>query len=263
MNEQNAVNEAQEQIVDAQTEPTVNEPVNAGNAEPAEPQTVEKPIQTPEQNAEYAKIRRESEARARDATIAELGYEYNGKPIKTYAEYQQALKESETAKQNAEFEEQNGFSPDSIKPLFEQWKQSDPDFQELKSIRAEKNTTKALSDLNKELEDAGLDLKLADLSDTELQKIPNVDRVTEYVTKGHSLADAFFLANKKDIISGQVQKVQQETIKKIAANGESSPGSLSGGGEDSFFTREQVDGMSMDQVMKNYDAIMKSQKKWK
>jgi hypothetical protein len=240
-------------------EPIVNEPVNAGDEGIANPQNDSKPAQTPDQNHEFATIRKEAETKAKDAVIAELGYEYKGKPITTYAEYQQALKDVETEQQNAEFEQQNGISPDAIKPLFEQWKESDPDFQELKSIRAEKNATTALSDLNKELEDAGLDLKLNDLSDAELNKIPNIEKVTELMqTRRLSLAEAFFIANKNDIISGQVSKVQQETIKKISANGGSSPGSLSGGGE---VGEKSIYSLSKDDFKKMQEEVMRGERK--
>jgi hypothetical protein len=171
--------------------------------------------------------------KALDDFISTQGYEYNGKPIKTYAEYQAAQTEVEEANRKAQFQQQNGFDPDAVKPLFEQWKQNDPDFQELSQIRQEKTLSSAISQLNTELQDAGIDLQIKDTSPAELAKLPNVDKITEYVSKGHSLADAFFLANKKDIISKQTTSVQQETIKRIAANGASSPGSLAAGSDQS------------------------------
>ena len=151
-----------------------------------------------------------------------------------------------------------------MKPLFDQWKESDPDLQEARLMRAERNQTKALTDLNNELKDAGIDLQLKDLSDAELSKLPNIDGILGYVQKGHSLADAFFLANKKDIISRQAQTAQQETIKKITANGESSPGSLSAGGESDFISQELFESKKNDQrwVIKNLSKIQKSRANW-
>ena len=134
----------------------------------------------------------------------------------------------------------------------------------MKAIRAEKNITKALTDLNSELKDAGIDLQVKDLSNEELSKLPNIDKILEQVQKGHSLADAFFLANKKDIISRQAQTAQQETIKKITANGESSPGSLSAGGESDFISQELFESKKNDQrwVIKNLSKIQKSRANW-
>ncbi|MCK9218282.1 MAG: hypothetical protein M0P77_10270, partial [Firmicutes bacterium] len=106
-----------------------------------------------------------------------------------------------------------------------------------------------------------LDLQLKDLSDEELTKVPNVEKVTEYVGKGHSLADAFFLANKKTLLGMK----QQETIKKIASNAESTPGSLSdGGGESDFISFEQFEKNKHNQrwMINNLSKITKSRAKW-
>lgn len=221
------------------------------------------PTPTPDvtQTQVFSQRLKESTTKAKDEIIAELYGESHG--IKTYSDYQKAVNEAKEAEDKEKFQNENGFNPDSVKPLFEQWKQSDPDFQELSKIRQEKNINQSLTDLNNELKDNGVDIQLKDLSDSEIAKIPNVDKVTEYVSKGHSLADAFFLANKKDIISRQTAAVQQETIKKIAANGASSPGSLAGGStEETFFTKEQVEKMSKEDVKKNLKIIQKSTPKW-
>jgi hypothetical protein len=209
----------------------------------------------------FAKRLKEATTKAKDELIAEMYGETHG--IYTYADYRKALAEQKAAAERAKLQEEIGIDPDALKPVFQQWKESDPDFQELKAIRAEKNITKALTDLNSELKDAGIDLQLKDLSDAELSKLPNIDGILGYVQKGHSLADAFFLANKKDIISRQAQAAQQEAIKKITANGASSPGSLANGGNEVFFTPEQVRAMTPAQVKANFDAIEKSMKHWK
>lgn len=247
--------------VEPQTEQENAETVNAGEAEIATA-TQDKPVQSPEENAKFAAVRREAEARARDAVIAELYGESHG--IKTYADYQRAIAEQQAEAERVRIYSETGIDPDALKPVFEQWKQSDPDIQELKAIRAEKNITQAITDLNNELKDAGVDLQIKDLSNEELAKIPNIDKVTELVQKGHTLADAFFLANKKDIISRQATKAQQDTIKKIAANGEASPGSLSATGEDDFISADMFEKNKSDRrwVIKNLSKITKSRAKW-
>jgi len=258
----NVVNDTQTGNVDGQTEQVNSESVNTEVAAVQNDKPVEKPVQTPEQNAEFARVRREAETKAKDAVISEMYGESHG--IHTYAEYQAALAKQQAEAERAKFQEENGIDPDALKPVFQQWKESDPDFQELKAIRAEKNQTKALTDLNSELKDAGIDLQIKDLSDSELLKLPNIDKILEQVQKGHTLADAFFLANKKDIISRQAQTAQQEAIKKIAANGESSPGSLSAGGESDFISQELFESKKSDQrwVIKNLSKIQKSRANW-
>lgn len=84
-----------------------------GQGEQIDTQQVEPPItentqieqqpQSPEMNAQFARVRREAEERAsqkaRDELIAELGWTYGDKPITTYAEYQNALKEQKLAEE--------------------------------------------------------------------------------------------------------------------------------------------------------------------
>lgn len=182
----------------------------------------------------------------------------------TFDEMEQAEEQRRQAEEAAKFKEQNGFDPDSVKPLFEQWKKSDPDFQELSQIRQEKNISAALTDLNNELKDCGIDLQLKDLSDAEIQKLPNVDKITELVSRGRTLAEAFFYANKKDIITRQTQAAQQEAVKKIVANGASSPGSLSSGTDNEpTYTMDQINAMSQAEINKNYTAVMASIKRMK
>jgi hypothetical protein len=175
----------------------------------------------------------------------------------SFDEMENAEAEREAAEEKARFQEQNGFDPDTVKPLFEQWKKSDPDFQELSSIRAEKNISKALTDLNSELSDCGIDLQLKDLSDAEVAKIPNADKVTQLVQSGKTLAEAVFLANKKEFFAKKEQATQQETIKKITANGASSPGSLSGGGDNIPMSVSQ---MSTEEFNKIIDRVKRGEK---
>jgi hypothetical protein len=248
--------------------------VNAETVEPVIPQTdvqetsVDnsqvadvKPVQSSEENAKYADMRRKTETETKDKMIAEMyGTSHN---IHTYADYQKAIASQKETEENAKFQEETGVDPDKMKPMFEQWKKSDPDFQELSNMRQEKNLSKELENLNSELKENGVDIQLKDLSSEEINKIPNVAKVTEYVTKGHSLADSFWLANKKDIMTKQAQAAQQDTIKKIAANGASSPGSLSGGESSVTYTMDQINAMSQSDINKNYGAVMASIKNMK
>lgn len=212
--------------------PPTSETVVENNTEPIETanshETQTEPDVTTTQV--FSKRLKEATSKAKDELIAEMYGETHG--ITSYADYQRAIAEARAAEERAKIQEKIGVDPDELKPIFQQWKETDPDFQELKSIRAEKNISTALSDLNNELKEAGVDLQLKDLSETEVGKLPNVDKIINLIqTKGHSLADAFFIANKKDIIAKQAEKAQQEAIAKITANGASSPGSLAGGGE--------------------------------
>jgi hypothetical protein len=249
-----------EQVSDesSQIEQEVSE---SGNGEVATPQN-DKPVQSAEENAKYAQVRREAEQSARtkalDEFIAKEGYTYNGQPITTYEEYQRIKAEVDAADEKAKFQEANGFDPDVIKPVVEQMLKSDPRYQRLEQMEREANITAAVSNFDKEFPELGV--KTFD----DIAKLPNIDKVYEYVNgKGLSLNDAYKLANYGDVIGKTAAQAQQEAIKKIAANGASSPGSLAAGGEgETFFTKEQVDKMSKADVVKNYDQIIKSTKKW-
>jgi len=217
-------NESQEVVVEPQID-VVEESVKDSQVADV------KPVQSAELNSQYAEIRRSTEQKTKDAMIAEMYGESHG--IKTYADYQKAMSEQQKEAERAQIQEETGIDPDTLQNTFEKLKENDPDFQELKAIRAEKNTTTQLTDLNSELKDCGIDLQLKDLSATEVAKIPNVDKVIELASKGKTLAEAVFLANKKEFFAKQAATAQQDTIKKIAANGASSPGSLGSGNDNS------------------------------
>lgn len=198
----------------------------------------------------------EQTQKAVDAEYSRLyGTEYD---IHSKAEYDAAIAKQEADAQRQQFQEQNGFDPEAIKPIMEQMLKSDPRYQRLEQMDKEANVSKAVTDLNNELKDVGVDLQLKDLSDAELAKLPNIDKVLGQVQKGHSLSDAFFLANKKDIISRQAKAAEQETIKKITANGASSPGSLAAGGEGEA---KSIYGMGKTDFAKLQEEVLRGERK--
>jgi hypothetical protein len=209
-----------------------------------------KPVQTPEENARFAQVRREAEQRSRDAVIAELGYinPTTGQPITTYSEYQQVLKDQQ-------FKEQHGIDPNEVRPLFEEWKKSDPDFQELNRLKQERI-----------LEQQDIALK-NDPVKGDLYKQWEADVKAHANALGCDLNTAFLLMLDRklgDVLTGAKTKAEQAAIEKITTNGASSPGSLSEGGDGTktFFTKEEVNAMSRAEISKNYEKILESMKKW-
>lgn len=64
-------------------------------------------------------------------------------------------------------------------------------------------------------------------------------------------------------IKTEAERKAARTVAQHAANKQATPGSLSGSGEgQAAFTREQVKKMTPEEVHKNYDKIMESQKYW-
>jgi hypothetical protein len=225
-----------------------NESVNEGVA------TSQKPVQSAEDNAKFAAIRREAEqkaaTKAKDEMIAEMYGESHG--IYTYADYQKALADQKAQEQRQQFQDENGFDPDVIKPVVEQMLKSDPRYQRLEQMEREANVSTAVSKFSEEFPELGIK------SFDDIAKLPNIDKMYEYVnSKGLSLNDAYKLANYGDVVSKTAQTAQQEAIKKIAANGASSPGSLSNVAEETLLTEEAIEKMTDKERMANWKQIKK------
>lgn len=112
----NTVNAVQGDVVDTQTPVTPE----SGNVDVATTQeqkqdTKEKPVQTAEENSRFAEVRRKAESAARDNLIAEMYGESHG--IKTYAEYQERLKQQLEQEQIDRLAEENNVSPEIAQQL--------------------------------------------------------------------------------------------------------------------------------------------------
>lgn len=170
----------------------------------------------------------------------------------TPEQYIQAVNDQRAAEERQQFQEQNGFNPDAVKPLFEQWKQTDPDFQELSKLRTEANVNKALSDFNSEYKD----LNLNSLED--VFKLPNSESIVGYVQRGLSLNDAYKLANYNDLVSKQATTIEQDTIKKLNQNSTSSPGALSLGADSQT---NSISKMSKTDFAKLQQEVLRGERK--
>jgi hypothetical protein len=219
----------------AEGEPTT-EPSTEPTTEPVtEPVTEPTPDVTNTQA--FSKRLNEMTQKAIDAEYDRLyGAEYG---IHSKAEYDAAIAQQQAEAARQQFQDENGFDPDVIKPVVEQMLKSDPRYQRLEQMEKEANITAAVSKFNEEFPELGIK------SFDDIAKLPNIDKMYEYVnSKGLSLNDAYKLANYGDVIGKTATQAQQEAIKKIAANGASSPGSLAAGGEGeekSIFKMSQTD----------------------
>ena len=257
--EDNTVNAVVEEVVTPQETPEVVETTESvENSESVQtevaPVTEEKAPQSKEENSKYAEVRRKAEQRGRDEFISKKFGEYG---IHTEAEYDAAIAERENKELLAKLKEGDA-DPNEI---YKQMKENDP---EIKAMREKDHKTfldSQMKQLNDDLKALGVDETITSMDD--IAKLESADQIIDYVKKGISLSEAYKLANYKELLQKDRDKIQQETINKIAANGTSSPGSLSDTGETpSFFTREQVDAMSQKEVNKNLDLIHKSMKSW-
>lgn len=204
-----------EEVVDPQVDNIeTNEPVDnvedniesVVDEDVAEPQ-IEKPIQSQEDNAMFAKMRRDAESRARDNTIAEMGMVWNDKPVNTYAEYQQALKE----KKFMEEAQQQGVDPQFYKDFRNM--EDKLHYHERNSVILKQDNELSNDPVKGEFYKAWKD------EVTELANAHDVDLRTAFsVILDEKLADVLAISNKK---------TQQDTITKISNNKGSTPGSLS------------------------------------
>ena len=247
-------NAVTEEVVDPQTTEQAEVVESSESVETEVAPVTEEVKQSPEENSKFAEVRKKAEKDAIDKFISDqYGESHN---LHTKADYDKAI-----AKQKEE-ELLESLRDGEADPneVYNKLKENDPDFQRMKQYESETLIKSQLEELNNELK--GLDIDTINSID-ELVALPNSDKVIKYVEKGNTLSEAYFLANKQSIIQNDRSKIQQNTIKQIAANGASSPGALSDTGDTAaFFTEEQVANMSQAETNKNLDLILKSMKTW-
>lgn len=180
-----------------------------------------------------------AEMKARDAVIAEI---YGSQGIHTYAQYQEAIRQQQ---REAEAQ-QRGIDPEF--------------YNEFSSVKEELDNIKREKALMQQEQQLSSDPKVGQLFNEwkaevkDLANQYNVDYDTAFT----------ILARERiaDVMSSQRTKAEQEAIKGLQTNAQTTPGSLSSGGNETFFTREQVANMSQAEVNKHYNQIIKSMKNW-
>ena len=231
------------QEVNVEPQETVEVPETDGAPSEVATEAV-KEVQTPEENAKFKEIRlqteqkiREAEQKAQDQLIAEMYGKSHG--IYTKADYDKAVREQ----QEAEMLEKLKSEEVDPKEIYKALKENDPDYQELQKIKAETYTQNQIRELNNELKELELDIEVKSLDD--LAKLENADKMIELIKSGRTLSEAYFLANKKALITKEAEKVRQETLEKTLSLKGSSPGALdqSAGSEhkDSYSTMSAED----------------------
>jgi len=99
--------------------------------------------------------------------------------------------------------------------------------------------------------------------DVKPEDIPQ--SVWEEVKQGKSLVDAY-TRYENQLLRQQLEGLQgkKEVEKKNEENKQATTGSVTGQGDGKqpYFTKEQVEKMSVEEINKNWKAIMESQKQW-
>jgi len=247
---ESTVDAGQEMNVESQID-EVSEPIESESSEVATDAVEEKPVQSPETNHEFAEVRRKAAQEAQDKLIADMYGESHG--IYTKADYDKAIKEQK----EAELLEQMKQDEVDPKEIYSKLKESDPDFQEFQKIKTETYTQNQLNQLNQDLKELDIDVAIKSLDD--IAKLENASDIIKQIEQGKTLSEAYFLANRKQIIQKEAEKVRNETIKKTEMLSNSSPGALdSSGGDDkphSFAT------MSSEEFAKYKDDVLMGRRK--
>lgn len=182
--------------------------------------------------------------KAKDDFIASQRYEWNGKPITSEAEYQNALMEKQYA--------DKGLDPNLIN----------------EAISNNPMVKQAHEMMMKQQQQESKNAEYMDF----LTAYPNIkpEEVTPEVwdlnNKGIPLKYAYAAAQEtKDLKNKLSQYEKGQTTQTVnGKNAATSTGSVTGNGvSQTYYTREQVEGMSVNEVNKHYNEIMNSAKTWK
>lgn len=183
--------------------------------------------------------------KAKDELISEMFGKSHG--IHTYDDYLQAIREQQLRNQ--------GIDPDILNTAIE----NHPAVREARQI--------ALQQKKAELKEKPFFAELEPEIDKIMAANPNVDAQTAYsYLLGQKIAAGGLDVLTKDLRE-RIAKLEQgiQVKDKNAENAEKSTGSATGQGQmpAEFFTREQVEAMSLAEVNRHWKAIMESQKHWK
>lgn len=188
---------------------------------------------------------------ARDSYIAEQNYEWNGKPIKTEAEYKEALNEQELRDKYSDL-------PEDVQNELIESKKFRNEYKE-KETEAEKRVREYEE---KEKNDAIFKEFVKEYPDVKELPQPVIDEINN----GVNLLDAYARYENKTLKEQLAAlKEGKEIEKQNADNEQASTGSVRGQGDikPARFTQEQVAKMSDSEMNKNWDAVQKSMKAWK
>lgn len=224
-------------------DPATEDNVGANEQEAAEPageshveegaETEQKPsdesshhVQTDEENARYAAMRRKAEADAEkrmnaelDKSIASLGLTdpYTNKPITNHAEMQ-AYRQRFVEEQRKEVQEKAGMSPEDYQRFVDS----------LPEVQAGKAAQQKVIDLEIR---AKIDSQMREIqmispeikSMEDLSKLDNFDKLYDMVGKGYELADAYKVLNYDRLTAKAAEAAKQQALNSIGGKNHLQP----------------------------------------
>jgi len=215
INQSETTQEVAEPVQTEQAIETTNETVNADTGDVTTPIVEDKPVQSAEDNAKYASIRRESETNAQkriDDHYNSLYGESNN--VHTEAEYNQAIAKQEADEQaeaQAQQYKEAGVDPDIINQLIN----DNPLVKQANEVISQQ---KESARINSEVEEL-----FAEFPESKDSKIPD-SVFMDSINNGISLKYAYAMyANKNSATIAE-----QKTLRSLQQNAAASPGALNG-----------------------------------
>lgn len=237
----------------ANVEPQETEQIESTESvhgEVATPQE-EKRVQSAEENAMYAQIRREAESKAQDKLIAELYGESHG--IYSKADYDRAVQAQREEAQRQEYQNA-GIDPDLITRIIN----DNPTVKQANEIIAKQQQQ---AKINSEIEEL-----FNEFPDAKNEQIPD-SVLLESIDKGISLKYAYakYATSQLKAKIAEFEK-GAKTAQTNSVNAETTTGSTTGNGtnKQDFISKEVFEANKKNSTWlnQNYDLLTKSMNKW-
>jgi hypothetical protein len=247
----NVVDATQETFVDSPTEQaeTNVETVNADNVNFTTDKHEEtKPTQSAEENAKYASIRREYEQKIAQAEQKAINAEYSrlygdSHGIHSKADYDKAVELQEQEQQKSELLARN-FSEEDAAEVLEARKLKEELKAEKESKQQQEQQQADMQDFIKNFPDVKPDDIPVEVWKANANGIPLRYAYAEHALKSTRTAEVKAKANEEN------------------AKGSMGSVSTNGTANDGYFTKDQVSKMTSTEVVRNYEKICESTKKW-
>lgn len=183
-------------------------------------------VQTDEENARYAAMRRRAEADAEkrmnaelDKSIASLGLTdpYTNKPITNHSEMQ-AYRQRFVEEQRKEMQEKAGMSPED----YQRFVDSLPEVQEGKKAQQKVMDLEIRAKIDSQMREIQM-ISPEIKSMEDLSKLDNFEKLYDMVGKGYELADAYKVLNYDRLTAKAAEAAKQQALNSIGGKNHLQP----------------------------------------
>lgn len=183
-------------------------------------------VQTDEENARYAAMRRRAEADAEkrmnaelDKSIASLGLTdpYTNKPITNHSEMQ-AYRQRFVEEQRKEMQEKAGMSPED----YQRFVDSLPEVQEGKKAQQKVMDLEIRAKIDSQMREIQM-ISPEIKSMEDLSKLDNFEKLYDMVGKGYELADAYKVLNYDRLTAKAAEVAKQQALNSIGGKNHLQP----------------------------------------